>query len=128
MLDFCGGLYFTADGLAEASLHAAKGQLQTPEGRPYSELALWRELHDTTLVVLDEVAARERVSDWHYSRVKRLLDEREGRPLIVLSNMGLAQVARLYDDRLASRLAGGEFLVLEGRDRRLPAPPSGGES
>jgi len=119
LLDFAGGLHFTASSLAEAALLATKGQLLSPSGRAVPAGAFWDEVRTAALVVLDELALREKVSDWHYDQVKRVIDDREGRPLVVLSNMDPQQIARLYDDRIASRLAGGTVVCLDGPDRRL---------
>lgn len=82
---------------------------------------LWTELAESNLVVLDEIGGRERVSDHHYETVKRILDDREGRPLICLSNLDAARLAAIYDDRIVSRLMAGTTVILSGRDRRLPS-------
>lgn len=120
LLDHAGGLYFTAASLAEKLILASKGELYNHDSHhTISNAALWEEIATTTLVVLDEVGAREKVSDWHYECVKRVLDEREGRPLMVLTNLSLGAIDELYDDRVASRLAGGTVLILDGPDRRL---------
>lgn len=71
------------------------------------------------LVVLDELGARERVTDAGYDGLRRLLDARFGQPLIVLANVDLDTVSRLFDDRVASRLAGGTVVRVDGPDRRL---------
>lgn len=79
----------------------------------------WKHVTQCELFVLDELATREKVSDFHYTAVKRVLDRREGKPLVVLSNATLAAVESIYDDRIASRLASGTVLNLDGEDRRL---------
>jgi DNA replication protein DnaC len=109
--------YYTATGLAEAVIDCqqGRGELHPP--------LFWQRLTEKVLVVLDEIGARERVSDHHYDCVKRLLDDRHARPLIVLSNLSLEQVANVYDSRIASRMAAGTIVQVKGRDRRLPAPP-----
>jgi DNA replication protein DnaC len=121
LLDHSGGLYFSANGLADKLILAGKGELYNHDAqRRVSATALWEEIAATPLVVLDELGARQAVSDWHYDCVKRTIDEREGRPLIVCSNLGLNAIAGLYDKRVASRLAAGSVLELTGPDRRLP--------
>lgn len=119
LLDHAGGLYFTAQGLADEVLYAGKGQVQSPGGLPVSQRQLWQEIAGTSLVVVDEVGTREKVSDWHYDCFKRVLDEREGKPLVVLSNLALDAIVTLYDDRVTSRLAAGTVFTLQGSDRRL---------
>ncbi len=120
LLDHAGGLYFTAAGLAGKILLAYKGELYNPDSKlRVSAASLWEEIARTTLVVLDELGARQRVSDHAYECVYRVVDERSGRPLVVGSNLSLDVLAGLYDDRLTSRLAAGTVLELTGPDRRL---------
>ena len=71
------------------------------------------------LIVLDELGTRERLSDAAYEALRRLLDARLGRPLVVLSNLDLDGIARVVDDRVASRLAGGTVVPVDGPDQRL---------
>jgi DNA replication protein DnaC len=119
LLDHAGGLYFTAVGLAEEMIQAMKGFLLGCEGRPIGQAELWDEIARCPLVVLDELGARERVSDWSYDCVKRLLDEREGKPLLAVSNLDPEALTRVYDDRIASRLTQGAVQFVGGPDRRL---------
>lgn len=122
LLDHAGGEYFTAGGLCEVLIASQQGRLtwhhEARGGTLWPEL-WWERLRREPLVVLDEVGTRERVSDHHYDAVKRMLDERHRRPLVVCSNLGLNQIARVYDDRLASRLAEGTVVEVVGSDRRL---------
>lgn len=78
----------------------------------------WGWLSGRNLIVLDELGCRGLVSDHHYEAVKRLLDERHGKPLIVIANTDLAGIERLYDDRVASRLSAGTVVSVAGKDRR----------
>jgi DNA replication protein DnaC len=120
MLDHAGGLYFTAAELCETIIRAGKGMVTLREsGRTLCPESLWSELASTRLVVLDEIGARERVSDFAYDVTKRVLDEREGKPLVVISNLGIEALTQIYDDRVSSRLAAGTGVVIEGDDRRL---------
>lgn len=80
---------------------------------------LWAKLARAHLVVVDELGSRDRVSDHHYECVKRIIDERQGQPLALASNHDIEALARLYDDRIASRIAAGTVLGLDGDDRRL---------
>ncbi len=120
LLDHAGGFYYTAAGLCEVFIQAQQGRLTMPvNGRLVYPENLWAELAGTALVVLDELGAREKVTEFHYDTMKRLLDEREGRPLICVSNLNIGQLGRIYDDRVASRLAAGTAVALDGTDRRL---------
>jgi hypothetical protein len=73
----------------------------------------------SSLVVLDELGSRANVTDTHYECVQRVLDMREGQPLILISNKSIAEIGSLYDARIASRCEAGTVVKLEGRDRRL---------
>lgn len=97
---------------------AYKGHLHYKSGRPIHAANLWSHLSEAPLVVLDEIGIRE-VKDIHYETVKRLLDDRESRPLVVISNHDLERVQELYDPRIASRLGAGSVVYLAGEDQRL---------
>jgi DNA replication protein DnaC len=71
------------------------------------------------LVVLDELGTRTNVSDTHYECVQKVLDMREGVPLILISNLDARGLAKVYDDRIASRCSSGTVVPLKGRDRRI---------
>ena len=79
----------------------------------------WRRYKELDCVVVDELAAREKVSDFQYETLKRAIDDRHGRPAIFISNLELSEIAKAYDDRIASRLAGGTIIRFTGGDRRL---------
>ncbi len=125
LLDHCvTGAYVTATELAEQVTQAQQGRL-TWQGEPgyagtlWPEM-LWESLSRKKLVVLDELGTRDQSpSDHHYECVKRLLDLRQGKPLIAISNLGLERIEALYDDRIASRLAAGTVIRLDAQDRRL---------
>jgi DNA replication protein DnaC len=116
-----GGLYYSTGELCDTLIRAQQGRLEwSHEGRGGTRWPeqVWSDLAKAPLVVLDELGARERVSDAHYDAVKRLLDERHGTPLLLLSNHDLGALALLYDDRIASRIGGGTVCRLDGPDRR----------
>lgn len=124
LLDHCrNGKYFTVTELTDALTAMMKGELrQLCDGQGHYRVYqadYWHRVGHASLVVLDEIGCREKVTDHHYEAVKRVLDVRQGLPLIVISNLDLAAVAKLYDDRIASRLAGGTVVTLRCEDRRL---------
>jgi DNA replication protein DnaC len=119
LLDYAGGFYYQAPALAHEVIRAINGQVHTPAGRAVTAEQLWKEFARASLFVLDELGAKGNVNDWHYEQVKRLLDDREGQPTLVLSNMGFERLLVLYDDRVVSRLSAGTVVQLEGADRRL---------
>lgn len=116
-------VYWTASGWADALIQAGKGNLsERPAEGGCSYNVTPDRLRDrvsrAALVVLDELATRDRVSDWHYEAVKDLIDRRMGKPLMVCSNLSLESVDGIYDDRIADRLAGGTVVALTGASRR----------
>jgi hypothetical protein len=104
-------VHATCDGLADATMSGNDG-------------TLWERVRTKHLAILDELGARERVTDLGYSTVKRFLDLREqqaGRVAIYIANVEPESIAGLYDDRIASRLLCGVVFKLDGDDRRLVA-------
>lgn len=122
LLDHAGGHYFTVAGLCEQLVAAANGRLTwNKEGRGGEIFPerLWQQIHASPLVVLDEIGCRDKVTDFQYEVTKRLVDEREFRAMVAISNLGLSRLEQLYDARLVSRLARGKVVQLAGSDRRL---------
>lgn len=124
LLDYAEGEYHTAAGLCASLIQVQQGGVTwESEGRSgdVTPEMFWRQIGRAPLLVLDELGSRERVSDFAYETIKRAIDDRQGKPLMVLSNFGLDRIEQLYDDRIASRLASGTVVRLEGKDRRLRA-------
>jgi DNA replication protein DnaC len=94
----------------------------TSAGYAYYDADVWKGWRGATIAVLDELGIREKASDFQYETVKKAIDERidNERPLILISNMSIPELARCYDDRIASRVGSGTVLVMNG-DRRLSA-------
>ncbi len=123
LLDYCEtSVYRTVGELCDTLIQAQQGRLEWYHdghgGKTWPE-NIWKAIRMAAVVVLDEIGTRERVSDFTYDTVKRVIDEREGKPLVCCSNMDLPKIERLYDDRIASRLAAGIVIHLVGADRRL---------
>jgi hypothetical protein len=119
LLDYAGGRYWTAAGLCDTLIRAQSGRLQWSNGGyggTHWPEDVWKSVGAAPLVVLDEIGSRT-PSDFAYETVKRVLDEREGRPLVVVSNLALEAITRLYDDRVASRLAAGTVVEVVGGSR-----------
>lgn len=128
LVDAAGGIYLTVEELCEKLISAEHGSLVNPwSGKPMTKIGFWESLYTTQLLVLDELGARRMVSDFHFENVKRVLDQRENRPLVCISNLDLARLSEVYDDRLASRLGAGTVVELAGADRRLSPNPSIGQ-
>ncbi len=82
----------------------------------------WEMIAGKNLAILDELGTRQNVSDYHYATVKRFADARElhaGRVAIYISNLSHAELTKLYDSRIVSRLICGTRFELKGRDRRV---------
>ena len=77
---------------------------------------------DPVLIILDEIGERGKASDLAYQAVKRMLDDSEKynrNVLVAISNNTPAELATIYDDRVASRLVAGTVFHLQGKDRRV---------
>lgn len=110
--------YWTVACLCEQLIEVQQGRAEY--GQQTDNLAWWwKRYRDYDCVVVDELGARDRVSDFQYETVKRALDERVDLPAVFISNLGLDRLADVYDDRIASRLAGGTVIRFDGEDRRL---------
>lgn len=90
---------------------------------------LWTFVREAKLLVLDDLRKpsdrEQRLGDDHFGILKRILDLRLGRPLIVTSNVNPyeregygSDLVRLFDDRVASRILCGTRIELKGSDRR----------
>lgn len=122
LLDYSGGEYHTVSGLCQLMNRAMQGRVEwSNEGRGgtlWPEM-IWARIGKSPLIVLDELGCRNNVSDAHYEVVKDMVDNRHRKPLAVLSNLPLATIGKLYDDRIVSRLSAGTVVELSGIDRRL---------
>lgn len=117
VLDCAGGLYLDAGIFAEYRIQAMKGQCHYSTGYQFTEAEMWKTIRDSNLVVLDELGSRNRVSDHHYETVKRVMDICEEKPAIYVSNLSPREIARVYDDRVASRCTAGTIIEMAGDHR-----------
>ena len=84
----------------------------------------WESRNDEhgALLILDEIGERSKAGDLLYTTLKGILDYREfnhRRVAVYISNLSPAELAKLFDDRIASRLTAGSVLKLTGPDRRM---------
>ena len=119
LLDCLGGRYYALPNLLDDLIQAMQGRLYTATGYKMFPEGIWQRVVEAPLVVLDEIGCREKVSDAHYEALKRLLDFRDGCPLVAISNLEPEALRRLYDDRVYSRLMKGVVWDASGKDRRL---------
>jgi hypothetical protein len=110
--------YHTVGTLCEDRIAAQQGRLVWGDSE-ISEWGFWARWRESILTILDELGTQGRVSDFARQTVQQAIDAREGKPCVFISNMGLDQLSRLYDDRIASRLAAGTVYELTGPDRRV---------
>ena len=105
--------------LHSKTVKAAMDQLWSVEYPPYkiSEDEIYRNIERTNLYVLDEVGMRMNVTDAHYSALKKVMDIRYGKPMVMISNLSLDEIAEVYDQRISSRLMDGTVVELT-TDRR----------
>lgn len=73
-------------------------------------------------LIIDDIGV-EKLTEFSYSIVYEVLDKRtlyNPEALIINSNLTISELAKVYDDRIASRIAGICKLVkIEGKDRRI---------
>lgn len=118
LLDCSSGRYYAVSDLCDDLIRSEKGELLYSSGYQRRASEIWKDWDDASLTVLDELGTRAKVSDFQYETVKKAIDRREGKPSVVISNLSLSAIKEKYDDRIASRLAGGTVIEMNG-DRRL---------
>ena len=71
-------------------------------------------------ILLDDLGA-EKTTDFVLQELYMLISYRElwDKPLLITTNLSLDDIAKKLDDRIASRLAGGQVLEFTGTDKRL---------
>lgn len=94
------------------------------------DTTIWSNVRGANVLVLDDVRKpgdREQAwGDDYYGALKRVLDVRVGRPLIITSNLdpwepaggGVPELVRVFDDRIADRILCGTVFELSGASRR----------
>ncbi len=122
MLDFFGRWYWIIDEWFRDVTDARLGKLQWSSGARKTEKDVWGgiEYHqhrEPKLVVFDELGAR-RATDVQRGILSLAVDKRYGMPTIYITNLGLEELAKVYDDRIASRLSVGTVIGFKG-DLRL---------
>lgn len=83
---------------------------------------LWEKYEDYDLFIIDEIGVKPSLAwdaDLHLNTIKKALDLREGKPLILTSNLSVAKTYELYDERVVSRIKDGTVVEIDGPDRRV---------
>lgn len=77
-------------------------------------------LAEPRVFVVDDIARKgDTQSETSRELLSRLLDRREGKPTILISNLGPVELSEAYDDRVASRMCAGTIVCVAGDDRRI---------
>lgn len=84
-----------------------------------NERQFWTYLTSAPLVVVDDLATRGGYTEPQYDQFYDLLEERKLKPTVIISNLALADLLKVFDERIVSRLARGTIFTLTGRDQRL---------
>lgn len=113
--------YLTVSELAERLIDCQQERLEFPgfHADMISPATFWDLIAARRLFVLDELGVRDKVSEFAYEATKRAIDARHGKPFVAISNIGLDDIAKVYDARVMSRLAAGTVIEISGDDRRL---------
>jgi hypothetical protein len=90
-----------------------------PDGGDYElfEANLWRLLREPRLLVVDEIGTRI-ANEVRLEAMWQLLEVRDGLPTILTGNLDQKSVADAFDARVLSRMSKGQWIKLEGADRR----------
>lgn len=80
----------------------------------------WDSVGWADLAIMDEIGAREKVNDLHYTSLLGFWERRERRNqrTIYISNCSPEEIKKIFDDRIYSRLMFGTVIELEDIDRR----------
>ena len=101
--------FYTIDEACEENILAQKGELTWGEYTS-SVREWWARLEAARLLVVDELGTRSQVSDHHYATLKRIIDCRHAKPLVLISNLSLQDLHHRYDHRITDRLAAGTVI------------------
>lgn len=78
----------------------------------------WAAFRSLPVAIVDDIGLRASANDTQYEAMKRALDEREGLPLILMSNLDEAGIGTIFDLRVMDRISCGTVVKLEGKSLR----------
>ncbi|OWY70534.1 hypothetical protein B7486_13005 [cyanobacterium TDX16] len=88
-------------------------------GEVFMSESVWLErIESYRLLIVDEIGTRD-ASEHARETVTRILNARECSPLVLISNMGPVEIAKIFDERVSSRFCAGTVVRVDGEDRRL---------
>jgi Cdc6-like AAA superfamily ATPase len=111
----CGLFYWAASDYHRTVLDVQMGRCDC------SRADLVRATNRAALIVLDEIDRSTDATDNRVETILDLIDRREGKPLVVISNGSPDTLGRIYGKRLPSRLSLGTIVKVDGVDRRADA-------
>jgi DNA replication protein DnaC len=82
--------------------------------------------YSASILILDDLGVGS-ITEWVRQMIHLLIDKRDRhlKPTILVSNLGLEEIADLFGEPIASRIAGMcQIVRLEGEDLRLQGPRS----
>ena len=74
---------------------------------------------DSVITVIDEMGNAEKQSDWPLEILQDLIESRENKASIWISNLSIDDISSIYGNRIASRLSSGTTITFGGKDRRM---------
>lgn len=79
-----------------------------------------QQIAEHRMLIVDDIGRRALVTEHSRDCLIRILNAREGPfPMVLISNLPPAELAEVYDDRIASRMAAGTVVCVAGSDRRI---------
>lgn len=78
---------------------------------------VFNDIEDAGLVCIDDIGLREPTPP-QLQALWEILTARERKPLVVSSNLAPEELAKIYDDRILSRLCCGTTIHVRDSDRR----------
>jgi DNA replication protein DnaC len=112
-------LFATARHFAQRVADAKCKRLQNSAGYSVALHEVWSEWSQAAVAVLDDIGSREHVTGSQYETLLDCLDQRKAKPTIYTSNLNREQLAKVYDDRISSRLSAGTICQVKGDKRQL---------
>lgn len=101
---------------AASQLGTLRGGRESADYR--SEEGFWADVRNAAIALMDDLGTREHVTPTAYDAIKTFLDIREHRPAIVTTNLTVANIGKVFDQRVSDRIAGGTLVKFVGTSRR----------
>ena len=122
LTDYCGwAIYEKMQSLMATRIQASKGELYTKGQQPrkLSERDYLTQLERMELVIVDEVGMSDVPSSYERQCLHELLDARENKATILITNRTLKEISVMYGEAILSRILGGNTCECDWEDRRI---------